>query len=67
MRPGPPQRDDRLCARHGCKRELPAIAWREGDPFCSAECARSYHGVRFKADMGAFGKGGRIRAGRKAA
>lgn len=33
------------CARRGCPKPLPAIAVREQDPFCSAACARTHHGV----------------------
>ena len=28
-----------------CPKKLPAIALREGDPFCSNDCARKYHDV----------------------
>jgi len=53
------QHPDRHCARHGCRNQLTAIAWREGDSFCSAACCRAWHGVRFKPDMGMLGRGKR--------
>lgn len=45
------------CARRGCKKELPPIAIREGDPFCSAECCRDHHGVEPMPDVKTTCKG----------
>jgi hypothetical protein len=38
--PDPKIRKDGLCAREGCKEELP----KPDDPFCSSRCCRVYHG-----------------------
>lgn len=43
----PVQRDDGRCARWGCKKQLPLIAVKEGDAFCSNDCCRKYHHVVF--------------------
>lgn len=43
-RPDPAQREDGRCARHGCKKRLPKLGVKDGDPFCSNECCRRYHG-----------------------
>lgn len=52
MRPDPPLRKDRRCARKGCSKRLkvPAqtLAAREvyeRDPFCTSVCCKIYHGV----------------------
>ena len=41
----PLQRLSGKCARKGCGKKLGPLALKEGDPFCSASCASSYHGV----------------------
>lgn len=40
----PRQRIDGKCALPGCEKQLPAVARNEGDPFCSVEHVRAYHG-----------------------
>ena len=37
----PPRRGDRRCVN--CRSCLPEIAVKNGDPFCSTECARTWH------------------------
>jgi hypothetical protein len=39
----PKQRKDGTC--YVCRKELPVIALRMGDPFCSSSCCRSYYEV----------------------
>ena len=57
-RPDPERREDGRCARHGCKKPLqkqtarhPRYAGDEilSEPFCSTECCKTYHGVKWQA------------------
>ncbi len=54
----PLPRPDGLCAC-GCGHEVGKITRQHLDPFATSTCARRYHGVRFKHDLGTFGKGKR--------
>lgn len=44
----------KTCARAACKNERPKPAQLEGDPFCSADCCRAFHGVSFQRPRGAL-------------
>lgn len=37
---------DGKCALRGCRKPVPPIAVKEGDSFCSADCCKTYHGVK---------------------
>lgn len=65
MRPEPAVRDDQRCGRHGCKKPLPPIAVKHGDPFCSNVCCSAYHHVRSAFPVGevTFGRYGKRREG----
>jgi hypothetical protein len=41
LRADPPRRADGRCVN--CRRDRPVIAVKDGDPFCSNECARTWH------------------------
>jgi hypothetical protein len=41
----PPVRPDGLCARPLCGKELPRIAVRSLDPFCTTGCCKTFYGV----------------------
>lgn len=43
----PPIRADKKCARQGCHQKLPEIAIKNFDPFCSTDCCRQYHHIKF--------------------
>lgn len=38
-----------ICKLEGCEKELPVVAIKNEDPFCSTECAKKFHGVHFAA------------------
>lgn len=44
------------CARRGCRKRLPAISVEQGDPYCSAVCARLAHGLDGAASEGRWGR-----------
>lgn len=44
----------KYCKTKGCKNELPDLAARDGDPYCSANCCRSDLGLSLINSSGAL-------------
>ena len=50
MKSEPKPKKGARCAVDG--RPLPKAARREGDPFCSTTCCKTFHGIVFLSDKG---------------